>query len=52
MITRPFLFPLPCCDDAVQEIGPREYALTMDSDAGYWQVLIENNSREKTGIDV
>jgi hypothetical protein len=45
-ITRPFLFPLPRCDDAVQEIDPREYAF----DAGYWQVLIEKNSREKTGF--
>jgi hypothetical protein len=31
-------------------IGPKEYAVTAEFDAGYWQVLISAQSRGKTGF--
>ena len=48
-VTRPFTFPIPRCDDAVADIGPdARYMLSMDMDAGYWQVGVdEQASREK-----
>ena len=48
-VTKPFTFPIPRCDDAVADIGPdARYMLSMDMDAGYWQVGVdEQASREK-----
>ena len=45
---RIFEFPIPRCDDAVDEIPPwAKFFLTMDLDAGYWQVKLEEESRAK-----
>jgi len=42
------MFPIPRCDDAVSEIGPdAKYFLSMDLDAGYWQVRVEEESKPK-----
>jgi hypothetical protein len=49
-ITRPFTFPVTRCDDAVEGIGDAEYFLTLDYDAGYWQVAMNNASKEKTAF--
>ena len=49
-ITRPFTFPVTRCDDAVEGIGDAEYFLTMDYDAGYWQVKMNQASKEKTAF--
>ena len=35
-ITRPFLFPVRRCDDAIEMVGAALYIITMDLDAGYW----------------
>jgi hypothetical protein len=49
-ITRPFTFPVTRCDDAVEGIGDAEFFLTMDYDAGYWQVSMDQPSKEKTAF--
>ena len=49
-ITRPFLFPVRRCDDAVEMVGPARYVITMDLDAGYWQMLLRKSCREKTAF--
>ena len=41
-VTRPFTFPIPWCDDVVEDIDPDAwYFITMDMDSGYWQVVAE-----------
>ena len=40
--TRPFVFPIPCCDDAVQEIDKEEnYFIAVDMYSGYCKVVAE-----------
>ena len=47
-VTRPFTFPIPRCDDAVQDIDiESKYFIAMDMDSGYWQVLSEEEERER-----
>jgi hypothetical protein len=46
-ITRPFLFPVRRCDDAIKQIGAARYVITMDLDAGYWQMRLQESSRRK-----
>jgi hypothetical protein len=49
-ITRPFLFHIQRCDDAVDCIGTACYAITLDLDSGYWQVEMLKDSKEKTAF--
>jgi len=49
-ITRPFAFPIPRCEDALQKVGSAEYCITGDYDAGYWQTMMHKGSKEKTGF--
>ena len=49
-VTRPFLFPVKRCDKAVELIGEAEYVITMDLDAGYWQMMLNKQSRSKTAF--
>ena len=50
-ITCTFEYPIPHCNDAVGEIPPWAlYFLSMDLDAGYWQVELERQSRSKTAF--
>jgi hypothetical protein len=49
-ITRPFTFPIKRCDDAVDCVGDAERFLTLDFDAGYWQVYMNKSSRQKTAF--
>jgi hypothetical protein len=47
-VTRTFEYPIPQCDDAVSKILPWAlFFLSMDLDAGYWQVELEKQSRSK-----
>ena len=47
-VTRPFTFPIPLCDDSVQEINTEEkYFIAVDMDSGYWQVMEEYGARER-----
>ena len=50
-VTRPFTYPVPRCDEAVLDIGPNAKCfLSMDLDAGYWQIELEQHSRSKTAF--
>ena len=49
-ITRPFAFPIPRCDDEAERMGPCEKGITADLDSGYWQTLVDEMSRDKTGF--
>jgi hypothetical protein len=49
-ITRPFRFPVTRCDDAIEQIGEAKYIITMDLDAGYWQMKLSEASRAKTAF--
>ena len=49
-ITRPFLFPVRRCDDAIEMVGPAKFVITMDLDAGYWQMNLRESSRPKTAF--
>ena len=49
-VTRPFVFPVPRCDDSIRDIGDRQYVLTLDLDSGYWQVNMHENSKDKTAF--
>ena len=40
--TCPFNFPIPRCDDTIQDIGiEAKYFISVDMDSGYWQVVTE-----------
>jgi hypothetical protein len=49
-VTRPFSFPVMRCDDAAEKAGEAEYFITMDLDAGYWQVNMRASARAKTAF--
>mmetsp|Transcript_357 Transcript_357/g.524 ORF Transcript_357/g.524 Transcript_357/m.524 type:complete len:620 (-) Transcript_357:114-1973(-) len=51
-VTRPFHFYILRCDYAVDTIGDAKFFITMDLDAGYWQVKLAESSREKTAFCV
>ena len=41
-VNRPFTFPIPRYDDAVQDIDIQaKYFIAVDMDSGYWQVVTE-----------
>ena len=45
--TRPFAFPIPSCNDAVQDIDTgAKYFISIDMDSGYWEVVLEEEARE------
>ena len=46
-ITRPFRYPIRCCDDAILEIGDAKFFIKMDLDSGYWQISVHKNSKHK-----
>ena len=47
-ITKPFQYPIPRCDDAVEEIDTQaRYFISIDLDSGYWQVRASKNARER-----
>ena len=47
-VTCPFNFPIPRCDDAVQDIDTEEnYFIAVDMDIGYWKLVAEEEARER-----
>ena len=45
-ITMPFTFPIPRCDDAVEDINPEaSHFIAVDMDSGYWQIVAEPEAR-------
>jgi hypothetical protein len=49
-ITWPFLFAVRRCDDVIEQIGTARHVITMDLDAGYWQMKLRESSRSKTAF--
>ena len=50
-VTRPFVYPIPRCDDAITNILPKfKVFLSFDMDCGYWQLAMEENSKAKTAF--
>ena len=46
-VTRPFTFPIPHCDDAVQDIDTEaNYLIAVEMYSGYWKVMAEEEARE------
>jgi hypothetical protein len=48
--TKPDVFPLPRVDDSLDQLSRSKYFTTLDLAAGYWQVLVDPPSREKTAF--
>ena len=47
-VTRPFAFPMPRCDDAVEDIDTEaKFFIAIDLDSGYWQILAEKEARTR-----
>ena len=49
-VTKTDVFPLPRVDDSLDQLSNLHYFTTLDLAAGYWQVLVEPKSREKTAF--
>lgn len=47
-VTRPFAFPIPRCNNAVEEIDTEaRYFVAIDLNSGYWQVVAEPEARSR-----
>ena len=44
------VFPLPRVDDSLDQLSKSQYFTTLDLASGYWQVLVESTSCEKTAF--
>ena len=49
-VTKADLFPLPRIDDLLNQLGRAKFFSTLDLAAGYWQVRVHPESREKTAF--
>ena len=43
-------YPLPRVDETLESLAGSTYFTTLDLASGYWQVEIEENSKEKTAF--
>ena len=50
LVTKSDTFPLPRIDDLLDQLGNAKYFSTLDLSAGYWQVQMHPDSREKTAF--
>ena len=48
--TKTDVFPLPRVDDSLYQLANSLFFTTLDLASGYWQVLVDANSREKTAF--
>ena len=49
-VTKSDVFPLPRVDDSLDQLANSTYFTTLDLAGGYWQVLVDPPSREKTAF--
>ena len=49
-ITKPNTFPLPRIDDLLDQLGQAKYFSLVDLAAGYWQIRMGEQSKEKTAF--
>ena len=49
-VTKADKFPLPRIDDLLDQLGKAQYFSTVDLAAGYWQIWINEASKEKTAF--
>jgi hypothetical protein len=49
-VTKADTFPLPRIDDLLDQLGKCKYFSTLDMAAGYWQIPVHLESREKTAF--
>ena len=49
-VTKPDMFPLPRIDDLLDQLGKSQFFSTLDLASGYWQIKVEDESREKTAF--
>ena len=49
-VTRKDVYPLPCIDDLLDKMRGKSVFSTLDAKTGYWQIQMEENSREKTAF--
>ena len=49
-VTKSDLYPLPRIDDLLDQLGKSRYFSTLDLAAGYWQIKVDVESREKTAF--
>ena len=49
-VTRKDVFPLPRIDDLLDKMRGKSVFSTLDVKTGYWQIQMEENSREKTAF--
>ena len=49
-VTKTDVFPLPRVDDSLDQLSQSHHFTTLDLASGYWQVLIDPASKEKTAF--
>lgn len=49
-VTKPNSYPLPLIDDILALLGKAKYFTSLDLKSGYWQVLMDENDKEKTAF--
>ena len=49
-ITKPDPFPMPRIEDLIDDLASATYITTLDLTKGYWQVPVEETSRDKTAF--
>ena len=49
-VTKRDVYPLPRIDDCLNAIGGNKYFSTFDLAAGYWQILMNKEDKEKTAF--
>ncbi len=49
-VTRKDAFPMPWIDDMLDQLGGKKIVSTLDARAGYWQIKMSPQSREKTAF--